>query len=183
MCAADRKMKRGDGLPLNGGYDPLLEADYTGHKFCPTWWETQEFDGKCLEELGFRPKSRVFRSVTDEDKEAVRKAAVALRQGAAQLPTGTNNVGYYLSHYILSDRFNQSESIYILSLVVAEQERTSQHTSSAEAQVLLNEQEEEGGSSTLPEYLEDPQVEGIQFSDMSQQDSQAAWDLLQMFEL
>lgn len=77
-------------------------------------------DGKCLEELGFKPKSH---SVKPDDKEAVRMAVAALRKGTAQMVMGATNLAYYLSHHILADRFNSSESIYTLSGIVAEQSK------------------------------------------------------------
>lgn len=162
---------------MDGGYDPLLEAVYQGRDEEDEWWEVQTVDGTCLEELGFRPKSRVFRSITPGDKEAVRKAVVDLRKGTAQMPMGSKNLAYYLSHYVLADRFTAYESVYILSLVVADQKR-----SNDEVQVLLNEQEED---SQLPcdDEVDTESLVGAAdyfFSDMSPEDTALADQLMQM---
>jgi hypothetical protein len=171
-------LRKGDGLPVDGGYDPLFEAEYTGKGDEADWWKTQTFDGKRLEELGFKPKSRVFRSVTQEDKEAVKKAVIELRRGRAQMPMESRNLAYYLSHHILADRFTAPESVYILSLVVAEQKG-----SCDVAPVLLNEREEEDSEPRRDAMLETGSLmEMTDFfgSELSPEESALAEELMQM---
>jgi hypothetical protein len=173
-------LKRGDGIPVDGGYDPLLEAEYQSKGEDDDWWDAQTFDGKYLEALGFKPKSRVFRSVTPEDKEVVRQAVVALRKGTAQMPMGSKNLAYYLGHHALADRFTPSESVYILSQVVADQNRSYE-----EEQVLLNEREEEDIEPTYDAVADaESFVDAIDFfqSDMSPEDTALADELMKMLD-
>jgi hypothetical protein len=162
------------------GYDPLLQAEYRGFGEGfrdDEGLEEQTFDGKHLEELGFKPKSRVFRSVTSQDKEAVRKAVVKLRTGDAQMPMTSSNIAYYLSHHILEDRFNESESIYILSRVVAEQGGRATQPVSDEVQTLLNAHEEAIQANQMVQEPVDP---SYFFSEMSPEDCELADQLMQM---
>jgi hypothetical protein len=176
--AAARKLRKGDGLPVDGGYDPLLEAEYKGEGAEAAWWKVQTFDGNYLEQLGFRPKSRVFRSVTPGDKEAVKNAVVALRRGTAQMPMKCRNLPYYLSHHILADRFNASESVYILSQVVADQQ-----PSYNEEHVLLNEHDEEGNEQRHVAVVEtgsEMEMTDFDCSDMSPGEIAIAKELMEM---
>jgi hypothetical protein len=157
-----------------------LEAEYTGKCEEDDWWNAQAFDGKYLEDLGFKPKSRLFCTVTPQDKEVVRQAVVDLRMGTAQMPMGSKNLAYYLSHHVLADRFTPSESVYILSLVVADQKRTNE-----EEQVLLNEREEEDIEPSFDAVVEtDSFVDATEFffSEMSPEDTALADELVRMLD-
>lgn len=165
----------------------MLHAEYKGKGgdvAASSRLEELSFDAKCLEELGFRPKSRVFRSATPEDKAAVRKAVIDLRKGVTQMPIGTPNLAYYLSHYILGDRFTPSESIYVLSRVVADQKGSLSQAMGDEVQVLLNEHEED--EPVHPPMELDAAIAGetdYYYSDMSPEDVALAQSLMQMFDV
>jgi hypothetical protein len=126
-----------NGLPVDGGYHKLQQSTRARVPKL-TGGEANPFDGKYLEELGGKPMSRVSRSVTPEDKEAVRNAAAELRKEIAQKPMGSTNLANCISHCVLADRFTPSQSVYILSLLVADKNR-----SYDEKPRLLNEREEE----------------------------------------
>jgi hypothetical protein len=170
-------MKREEGIKIDGAYDPLLGAKYSGSAGEVEWWEEKEFTGQYLEQLGFKPKSRPLRTITAEDKRAVRLAVIDLRRGTTQMPFRSTNLGYYLSHYILADRFNPSESIHILSRVVAEQKEDLPDNVTPTALVLLNEQEE--GNDEIPDHLGDTEFT-FEMGDMSPEEQEMAHELMNM---
>jgi hypothetical protein len=121
-----------------------------------TWRKEKSFDGKLLEEFGFRLKAKVYRTAKESDHEALRTAVRDLKLRRTQMPTKYTNLGYYLSHHVLQRRFTAKEALYILERVVAAQNSTDSIESSVPVQ--MNDQEDaeyanaSGGVESEPDF-------------------------------
>ena len=58
-------MLKNEGVDVGGRFDPLATAEYMPEGW-KLWDQQLEFNAEDLEWLGFRPKSRVYRTVTHQ---------------------------------------------------------------------------------------------------------------------